>query len=252
MIFTPWFNFGRKEEPSTDLSRLQKQKEDLVSVYQRTGLVSCSEALEAFLKVPREEFLPEEQRAYAYVDRPLPLLGTGQTISAPHMTVMILDYLLLFQSRQDEKVAVFPVKSVLEVGGGSGYQAALIAEALRSQGTPFKIYSFEIVPKLVQFAEENLQRAGYDQEVHIIAGDGTLGFKKAAPFERVLLTAAGPQIPPPLVEQLSIGGILCMPLGGTRFWQTMIRVRKTDERGSLDREDLSSVAFVPLRGEHGI
>lgn len=202
--------------------------------------------------MPREAFLPEEQQAFAYVDRPLPLMTTGQTISAPHMTVMILDYLMLCSSEENENSASFPVKSVLEVGGGSGYQAALIAEALRSQETAFMIYSMEIVPKLAKFAEENLERAGYDQEVKIIAGDGTLGLDEFAPFDRILLTAAGPKIPPPLVDQLRIGGILVGPVGGVRLWQTMIRARKLDESGSLELENLSSVAFVPLKGEHGV
>ncbi|MFW9915104.1 MAG: protein-L-isoaspartate O-methyltransferase [Candidatus Thorarchaeota archaeon] len=248
----PWFNRERKEEPQAGQSRLQKQKEDLIGVYRRSGLVSCPEALEAFLQVPREEFLPQEQRQYAYVDRPLPLMATGQTISAPHMTVMILDYLLLFQSEDKTEKAIFPIKKLLEVGAGSGYQAALIAEALRSQGSPFKLYSIEIVPKLAKFAQDNLARTGYDKEVEVIASDGTLGLSKFAPFDRILLTAAGPKIPPPLINQLSIGGLLVAPIGGARYWQTMIRARKVDESGSLEREDLSSVAFVPLRGEYGV
>jgi protein-L-isoaspartate(D-aspartate) O-methyltransferase len=210
---------------------LQKQKEDLIAVYRRSGLVSCPEALEAFSQVPREEFLPQEQRQYAYVDRPLPLMTTGQTISAPHMTVMILDYLMLLQSEDKAEKAVFPIKKLLEVGAGSGYQAALIAEALRSQESPFKIYSVEIVAKLAKFAQENLARTGYDKEVEVICSDGTLGLSDFAPFDRSLLVA---------------------PIGGARYWQTMIRARKIDESGYLEREDLSSVAFVPLRGEHGV
>ncbi|MHA2231714.1 MAG: protein-L-isoaspartate O-methyltransferase [Candidatus Hodarchaeales archaeon] len=231
---------------------MQKQKESLVDTYRRTGLVNSSEALEAFLRVPREAFLPEEQQSFAYVDRPLPLMATGQTISAPHMTVMILDYLMLCSSEESEKNASFPVRSVLEVGGGSGYQAALIAETLRSRKSKFMIYSLEIVPKLAKFAGENLQRSGYDQEVKIIVGDGTLGLEEFAPFDRILITAAGPKIPPPLIEQLRINGILVAPVGGVRFWQTMIRARKLDESGSLEKENLSSVAFVPLKGEHGV
>ncbi|MHA2371322.1 MAG: protein-L-isoaspartate O-methyltransferase, partial [Candidatus Hodarchaeales archaeon] len=240
------------EEPQTGPSRLQIQKEDLIAVYRKSGLVSCPGTLEAFSKVPREEFLPQEQRQSAYVDRPLPLMRTGQTISAPHMTVMILDYLMLFQSENKAEKAVFPIKKLLEVGAGSGYQAALIAEALRSQGSPFKIYSLEIVPNLAKFAQENLARTGYDKEVEVVASDGTLGLSNFAPFDRILLTAAGPKIPPPLIDQLSIGGLLVAPIGGARYWQTMIRARKIDKSGSLEREDLSSVAFVPLRGEHGV
>jgi protein-L-isoaspartate(D-aspartate) O-methyltransferase len=168
------------------------------------------------------------------------------------MTVMILDYLMLFQSENKAEKAVFPIKKLLEVGAGSGYQAALIAEALRSQGSPFKIYSLEIVPNLAKFAQENLARTGYDKEVEVVASDGTLGLSNFAPFDRILLTAAGPKIPPPLIDQLSIGGLLVAPIGGARYWQTMIRARKIDKSGSLEREDLSSVAFVPLRGEHGV
>jgi len=251
VIFTPWFNLRRKNDPAIDDSGLQRQKESLVAVYSKSGLVNCPEALEAFLRVPREKFLPDEQQKYAYIDQPLPLMNTGQTISAPHMTIMILEYLKLFSSQVDNTVS-YPINTILEIGAGCGYQAALIAEGLRSQESSFKIYSIEIVPKLAKFAEENLRKSGYDHEVQVVAGDGTLGLEEFAPFDRILLTAAGPQIPPPLVEQLRVGGILCMPLGGARFWQTMIRATKTDESGSLKTEDLSSVAFVPLRGEHGI
>ena len=178
-------------------------------------------------------------------------MNTGQTISAPHMTIMILEYLKLFES-QIEKNISYPIKSVLEIGAGCGYQAALIAEALRTQKTNFQVVTIEIVPSLAKMAIENLEKTGYSHEVKVIHGDGTLGYEKLAPYDRILLTAAGPQIPPPLIKQLSIGGILSMPLGGARFWQTMIRIIKKDETGAYEKEDLSSVAFVPLRGEHGV
>ncbi len=250
-IVSPWFSLDRRNSSKSDEDGLQKQKEDLISIYRRTNLVNAPEALDVFLKVPREDFLPEQQRKHAYLDRPLPLMNTGQTISAPHMTVMILEYLKLFKSQIDEDIS-YPIKSVLEIGGGSGYQAALIAEALRVQNSPFKVVSIEIVPKLAEIAAENLKRTGYSQEVEIIQGDGTLGYEQAAPYDRVLLTAAGPRIPPPLIKQLHVGGILSMPLGGAQFWQTMVRIIKKDENGAVEREDLSSVAFVPLRGKHGV
>ncbi len=225
---------------------MKAEKEELVNHYKRTGMIKDSLNLESFLNVPREEFLPPKFRNKAYVDRPFPLFSTGQTISAPHMCLLILEYLNLESGFH-----------VLEIGAGSGYQAALIAERLRLAEKPKKIevssrvWSIELVPELVRFAQENIKRTDYDDVVAIIKGDGTLGLSEKAPFDRIILTAAGPRIPPPLIEQLKPGGKLCMPLGGERMWQSMILISK-DENGKLTQETLASVAFVPLRGKYGV
>ncbi|MHA1968611.1 MAG: protein-L-isoaspartate(D-aspartate) O-methyltransferase [Candidatus Hodarchaeales archaeon] len=224
------------------MTNIEESKERLIDQYRRRGYASDEKAFEAFMQVPREYFIPENQKmSSAYFDHPLPLMNTGQTISAPHMTVMILDYLELE-----------PGQKILEIGAGSGYQAALIAAIVGSdddrQG---HVYSIEIVPELVEFAKKNLKKAGYSELVTVIEGDGTLGYVEKAPYDRIIITAAGPTVPPPLVEQLKIQGSLVIPLGRPGLWQRMTRYRKKNEK-ELDEEKLSSVAFVPLRGKYGV
>lgn len=209
-------------------------------MYKDRGLVKDEIAFKAFSEVPRELFIPEKHSSSAYLDHPLPLMNTGQTISAPHMTIMILEYLEL---RDNLKV--------LEIGAGSGYQASLIAAAISSNShTTGHVFSIEIVPELVNFAKNNIKMANYDHIVTVLEGDGTQGYEEESPYDRIILTAAGPKLPPPLIDQLKIGGILVMPLGKPRSYQVMTRFKKVSE-SEISKEELSSVAFVPLRGEHG-
>ena len=219
---------------------LQKDKNRLIRMYKDRGLVKDEIAFKAFSEVPRELFIPEKHSSSAYLDHPLPLMNTGQTISAPHMTIMILEYLEL---RNNLKV--------LEIGAGSGYQASLIAAAISSNShTTGHVFSIEIVPELVNFAKNNIKMANYDHIVTVLEGDGTQGYEEESPYDRIILTAAGPKLPPPLIDQLKIGGILVMPLGKPRSYQVMTRFKKVSE-SEISKEELSSVAFVPLRGEHG-
>ncbi len=222
------------------MTEIRVIKERLLDQYKRRGYVKDVKAFDAFMRVPREKFIPERLASSAYLDHPLPLMNTGQTISAPHMTIMILDYLELV-----------PGQKVLEIGAGSGYQAALIAAVVTSDEAPGHVYSIEIVPDLVEFARKNLARAGFDEYVTVIEGDGTLGHEKEAPYDRVILTAAGPIVPPPLIEQLRVDGTLVMPLGRPGLWQQMTRYRKVNDIEVI-KENLSSVAFVPLRGKYGV
>lgn len=219
---------------------MKDKKEELILKYRRGRYVKDEKAFTAFVQVPREKFLPENLVSSAYSDHPLPLMNTGQTISAPHMTIMILDYLELL-----------PGQKILEIGSGSGYQAALIAAVVTSNEAPGHVYSMEIVPKLVEFSRENLINAGFGQTVTVIEGDGTLGYEDKAPYDRIILTAAGPILPPPLIDQLRVGGTLVMPKGRPGLWQQMIRYRKVNET-DLAEEILSSVAFVPLKGKYGV
>jgi len=210
-------------------------------MYKDRGLIKDKIAFQAFQEVPRELFIPEKYSSSAYLDHPLPLMNTGQTISAPHMTIMILEYLEL---RENLKV--------LEIGAGSGYQAALIAAAISSNfHTTGHVYSIEIVPELVKFAKNNIKLVNFGDFVTIIEGDGTQGYREESPYDRIIITAAGPKLPPPLMEQLKIGGILVMPLGKPRSYQVMTKFRKISE-SEVTQEVLSSVAFVPLRGEYGV
>jgi len=136
---------------------------------------------------------------------------------------------------------------VLEVGAGSGYHAATVAEQIGPQG---RVYTVELVPDLVKVARSNLEKAGYSDRVTLVQGDGSLGYPDRAPYDRIVVTAAAPKIPQPLVGQLRSGGILVIPVGGRLFPQELVRVRK-DEKGQIERGSLGGVAFVPLIGKEG-
>jgi len=136
---------------------------------------------------------------------------------------------------------------VLEVGAGSGYHAATVAEQIGPQG---RVYTIELVPELVRVARSNLERAGYSDRVTLVQGDGSLGYPDRAPYDRILVTAAAPKVPQTLLSQLRLGGIMIIPVGGRLFPQELLRVRK-DEKGRVDRSSLGGVAFVPLIGKEG-
>ena len=142
---------------------------------------------------------------------------------------------------------------VLEVGAGSGWHASTIAEIVAPSDAPKEkwghVYTVEIHCELADFATANVERAGYADRVTIIHGDGSEGYAEEAPFDRVLVTAAAPDIPKPLTDQLKNGGILVIPVGGVFLYQTLVRVRKRDSR--LVEENLGGVAFVPLTGKYG-
>ena len=147
----------------------------------------------------------------------------------------------------DEALELRQGMKVLEVGAGSGYHAATIAEIVGDKG---HVYAVEYVDKLVATARNNLSRAGYTDHVTIVQGDGSLGYAERAPYGRILVTAAAPKIPPPLLEQLKPDGILVMPVGGSMVPQELVRVRKKPN-GALERDSLGGVAFVPLVGRFG-
>lgn len=203
------------------------------------GYLRSRDVMRAMKMVPREDFLPATLRRQAYVDTPL-AIGYGQTISALHMVAMMADALDLAAGQ-----------TILEVGGGSGYHAAVIAEVVAplSGGQAGHVYTVEIVPELARFAQENLRRGGYVDRVTVLLGDGSLGLVEYAPYDRIMVAAAAPGIPSPLLDQLVDGGVLVIPVGDLHFFQELVRVRK--EGTQLRREGLGGVAFVPLRGEHG-
>jgi len=143
--------------------------------------------------------------------------------------------------------------NVLEIGAGSGWHASTIAEIVAPINTPKEqwghIYTIEIVPELAEFARKNIEKAGYGDRIIVVCGDGSRGYPERAPYDRILVTAAAPSIPQPLIEQLETGGILVIPVGGIYLYQTLVRVRKRD--GRIIEENLGGVAFVPLVGKHG-
>ncbi len=185
--------------------------------------------LEAMRKVPRHLFVPEAVRAGAYEDTPLPI-GYDQTISQP--------YIVAYMS---EALGVRPGLRVLEIGTGSGYQAAVLAEM------GCEVFSIEIVPELAARARATLEDLGYE-DVQVRYGDGYLGWPDEAPFDRVIVTAAPPSMPQALVDQLAVGGLLIAPVGG-RLMQTMTIVRKT--AAGVVSEETIPVRFVPMVGGRG-
>lgn len=147
----------------------------------------------------------------------------------------------------NEALELRPDMKVLEVGAGSGYHAATIAEIVGEKG---HVFAMEYLDKLVTVARANLERAGYADKVTLVQGDGSMGYAERAPYDRILVTAAAPEVPPPLPKQLKAEGIIVVPVGGRMFPQELVRVRKKSD-GSLDRDSIGGVAFVPLVGKYG-
>jgi protein-L-isoaspartate(D-aspartate) O-methyltransferase len=186
--------------------------------------------LQAMTKVPREIFVPEEIMSRAYDDTPLPI-GQGQTISAPHMVAIMCDILDLQKGM-----------NVLEVGGGSGYHAAVMAEIIGPEG---HVYSVERVPELVRQARGALKRAGI-LNVTVVEGDGSNGLPEHAPYDRISVAATAPAVPEPLKDQLKKGGKLVIPVG-VGYQELLLVTRKN----GFVVEEKMGVVFVPLIGEHG-
>jgi protein-L-isoaspartate(D-aspartate) O-methyltransferase len=188
------------------------------------------QVIQAMYEVPREFFVPEHLADYAYDDTPLPI-GYGQTISAPHMVAIMCDILDLQNGL-----------NVLEIGGGSGYHAAVMARIIGPEG---KVFSVERIPELVDLANKNLMMAGISN-VTMVQGDGSLGLPDHAPYDRISVAATAPSIPEPLKAQLKKGGRLVIPVGSG--YQELLLV--TRKNGYVVEEKMA-VVFVPLLGEHG-
>jgi protein-L-isoaspartate(D-aspartate) O-methyltransferase len=212
----------------------EREREELIERLVRWGYLTKPEIVEAFRKVPRHEFVPTNLKDYAYADQPLPI-GHGQTISAPSMIAIMLDSLELKQGQK-----------VLEIGAGSGYNAALIAEIVGPRG---KVFTVERIAKLAEFGRKNLKKTGYGW-VRVVVDDGTCGYKKAAPWDRILVTACAPEIPQPLVKQLKVGGKLAAPVGQHYMFQTWVVVHKQSGKETSTQER-GGCSFVPLMGKHG-
>lgn len=190
--------------------------------------ISDPGVLQALATVPREEFVREEDRSLAYLNGPLPI-GHGQTISQPLIVGLMTTLLRLHGGER-----------VLELGTGSGYQAAILAQL------GARVFTIELEPVLAREADERLARLGYDT-VQVRAGDGAFGWPEAAPFDAILITARTPLVPPRLVRQLRPGGVIVLPLEEPDGGETLVRATlETD--GHLRIERFGAVAFVPLRG----
>jgi len=219
----------------------EEERRSLVEYLKRAGYIRSEKVERAMLTVPREEFVPADVRSMAYLDRPLPI-GWDQTISAPSIVAYMTELL-----------SVGPGDKVLEVGTGSGYQSAVLAEVVAPTNAPKEswgqVISIERIPELAEFARSNLERTGYADRVTVLVGDGTLGYQEEAPYKGIIVTAAAPKIPKPLVEQLDLGGRLVIPVG-PRFSQVLMVVYKGEDGEITYTRDLE-VVFVPLVGKHG-
>lgn len=187
--------------------------------------------LAAMTKVRREAFVPETEVALAYVNAPLPI-GSGQTISQPFIVAIMTELL-----------DIAPEQTVLEIGTGSGYQAAILAELAR------QVWSVEVVPELAEGARAALAKEGY-RNVEVRCSDGALGWPEHAPYDAIIVTAAAASIPPALLAQLKPGGRMIVPVGAPFASQSLIVVEKS-LAGEITQRDVMAVAFVPLIGERG-
>jgi protein-L-isoaspartate(D-aspartate) O-methyltransferase len=199
------------------------------SVYIGRGQLG-EEVMRVMGEVPRHEFVPEEEQGAAYLNSPLPI-GFGQTISQPYIVALMTD--LLAVSREAK---------VLEVGAGSGYQAAVLSRLVR------EVHSIEIIPQLARQCRERLQRFGY-ANVTVHEGDGYYGLAAEAPFDAIVVTAAASYIPPPLVQQLKSGGRMVIPVGTPFALQYLMLVEK-NEQSEITARQVLPVRFVPLTGTH--
>jgi protein-L-isoaspartate(D-aspartate) O-methyltransferase len=210
--------------PQDDLARERRR---MVDEQVRARGVDDRRVLTAMEQVPRHRFVPEDVRASAYDDRPLPI-GEGQTISQPYIVGLMTELLDLKASDK-----------VLEIGTGSGYQAAVLSRLVAD------VYTIEIVKPLGEQARRTLERLGYEN-IHTRIGDGYKGWPEAAPFDAIIVTAAPPQVPKPLLEQLAVGGKLVVPVGSS--WQDLtVYTRQAD--GSFHKDTVLPVRFVPMTGE---
>jgi len=210
----------------------EDENERLIEHIKSLGYLK-SKALENALRdVQRHLFIPKEMKDLAYRDTALSI-GYNQTISQPSTVVAMTEALDVKEGQK-----------ILEVGTGSGWQAAILAKLVGKNGF---VYTVEIVPELIEFAKDNLKKVGIEN-VKVIKGDGSLGLKDYAPYDRIIVTAACPDIPKPLVNQLKINGILVIPIGNL-YLQEMYVIKKL--KGKIEKESIGSFMFVPLVGRYG-
>jgi protein-L-isoaspartate(D-aspartate) O-methyltransferase len=209
----------------------ERDRQEMVDGLVASGYLKSKIVIDAMLKVERHLFVPDNIKSYAYSDQPLPV-GEDQTISAPHMVAMMCELLDLKEGLK-----------ILEIGAGTGYHACVVAHITKGN-----IFSIEAKTRLLERARENILRAGCSGVV-LLEGDGTEGYGKEAPYDRIYVTAGAPDIPPLLLDQLKAPGLLLIPVG-SRHLQNLVQVKK-DVDGEIEKKTLSGCAFVPLIGKHG-
>lgn len=209
------------------MNDFEKLRRVMVENHLKRRGIRDAEVLRAMSEVPRERFLPPGMRAFAYDDAPLPI-GEGQTISQPYIVALMTELLELNAADR-----------VLEVGTGSGYAAAVLGRVVDT------VYTIERHERLADAAVAVYGRLGYDN-IHVIRGDGSLGYSRRSPYDAIVVTAAAAEVPPDLRGQLTVGGRLVIPVGSQRA-QVLVRIRRVDE-ASFSHENHSDVRFVPLVG----
>lgn len=221
------------KEPSKNKEVLKKERAEKVRQLIRRGYLRSERIKDAMLKVSREDFIPQNYRDYAYLEVPLPLPGEEATISCPH------SYPLFYEPLGLDKGHKF-----LEVGLGSGYGTAIAREIVGSDGL---VVSIDIDPLTFEFAKRNLENAGYG-DIILVRRDGGLGYPKYSPYDRICITAACIEIPPPLIKQLKIGGRLIAPVIEHGI-QNLVLLEKSDK--GIKRKVICEVLYVSLRGRYG-
>ena len=222
------------KETTKTKDEFRQEREEKVKWLIRRGYLKSKRIRDAMLKVPREKFIPSDYRDYSYLEVPLPLPGINSTISCPHSYPLFYEPLGLDEGH-----------AFLEIGIGSGYGTALAREIVDSDGL---VVSIEIDQVTFEFARKNLMNAGYD-DIVLVRGDGGLGYTERSPYDRICITAACIEIPPPLIEQLRIGGRLIAPLIEYRI-QNLVLLEKDDK--DIKRKTICEVLYVSLRGRYGI
>ena len=212
--------------PQTEQDKYRRDRQQMVSNQLQARGIKHKATLDAMRKVERHRLVPRSQVEYAYEDRPLPI-GFGQTISQPYMV-----------GYMTEVLRPKPEMKVLEIGTGSGYQAAVLAEIVD------EVYTIEIVEELAKRAKSNLEELGYTN-IHVKEGDGYFGWEEHAPFDAIIVTAASEFIPPPLIEQLKEGGKMVIPVGAPFTTQQLMLVEKQKD-GKRKTRNLIPVRFVPF------
>ena len=206
----------------------ETSRREMVETQIKARGIKDPKVLSAMLKVQRHLFVAERWRFLAYVDRPLPI-GKGQTISQPYIVALMTELLALKGKER-----------VLEIGTGSGYQAAVLAEIVS------EVYSIEIIPDLSRLSKQRLELMGY-KNIKVICGDGYYGWPEHAPFDAIIVTCGASHVPPKLVEQLKVGGRMVIPVG--KGYQKLMLVRK-EKDGRIITKFVTDVIFVPLLGGH--
>lgn len=214
-----------------DRKVLAISQEELIQRLKKVRGIQDENVLDAIRQVPREEFVPGDLIKYAYEDTALPI-GEGQVITQPYLVALMTEVLELTEGDR-----------VLEIGTGSGYAAAVISRIAE------EVYTVERLPGLARAAGERFHRLGYDN-IHVRVANGTLGWAEHAPYGAIMVSAGGPEIPGPLLEQLAVGGRLVIPIGSTRESQKLIRSRRLSEN-DYRYDELDPVRFVPLIGDEG-